>query len=58
MEPGVRRVMVEPAVMLPLVGAEMSLGKAWVHRVSCHGSRGLVILENIIVYLYGESRIA
>ena len=35
MEPGVNRVISEPAVMLPLLGAEMSLGKAWVKRVNC-----------------------
>ena len=29
MEPGVNRVIREPAVMLPLLGAEMSLGNAW-----------------------------
>lgn len=36
MEPGVKRVIVEPAVMLPLVGAETSLGNAWVDCVSCY----------------------
>ena len=30
-EPGVKRVMVLPTVMLPLVGADVSVGKAYVY---------------------------
>lgn len=58
MEPGVNRVIREPAVMLPLLGADMSLGKAWEDCVSFYYFFPRSSVFRRIFYLYWKSRIA